>query len=70
MLYEQALFLKGADSLRAYAKLNFFPINHYSFSLEIWLPNFLCVALRKANIASKLLAFTGDIAFIHVVIPL
>jgi hypothetical protein len=32
---------------------------------ELGLPDFLGVALRKADIAAVLLAFTGDVAFLH-----
>ncbi len=62
---EQALFLEGADSLCANLKRDWFPINHDRFSLEVWLPNFLGMALGKANVTAVLLAFAGDIAFLH-----
>ena len=57
--FEEALFLEGADSLSAQFHLNFFAINNNGLLLKIWLPDFLGMALREADIAAVLLAFAG-----------
>ncbi len=58
-LIKQPLFLERTDCLRTEFHLDLFSVYYDSFGLEIWLPDFLGVALRKADIAAKLLAFTG-----------
>ena len=42
-----------------------FAIDHYGLSLEVGLPDFLGVALAKADIIAKLLAFAGEFTLIH-----
>lgn len=54
-----AFFLEGADSLGAKLHGDFFAVNHKSFGLEVWLPDFLGMALAEAHIVAILLAFTG-----------
>ena len=44
---------------------HFLAINDKSFSLQIWLPNFLGMTLRKTDVIAKLLAFTSDITLLH-----
>jgi hypothetical protein len=66
---EQALFLEGADSLGAQLHLDFFAVNHERLGLEIGLPDFLGMALAEANIAAILLAFAGEVTFLHRGIP-
>lgn len=62
---DQTLFLQGADSLCADLHRHLFAINNDGLSLEVWLPNFLGVTLRKADIAAELLALAGDFTFLH-----
>jgi len=64
---QDALFLERSDSLRADLQLDFFAINNNGLFLEVWLPHFLGVALRKADIAAILFAFAGNITLTHVV---
>ena len=49
------------------AKLHgdFLAVDHESFSLKIWLPDFLGVALREADITAVLLAFACKFTFLH-----
>lgn len=58
-LGDDAFFLEGADGLRAELHPDAFTVDHDGLGLEIWLPDFLGVAQRKADIAAELLAFTG-----------
>lgn len=58
-LDEKTLFLQGADSLRADLELDLLAVNDDSLSLQVWLPDFLCVALREADVVAVLLAFAG-----------
>ncbi len=46
-------------------KGDFLAINYDAFSLKIWFPDLLSVALRKAHVVAELLTFTGDITFLH-----
>ena len=62
---EEAFFLEGADGLGADFHSHFFAINHQGFGLEIGLPDFLGVALRKTDIAAVLFAFAGEFTFLH-----
>lgn len=62
---EQALFLEGADCLRAEFHFDLVAINDDCFGLKVWLPDFFSVALRKADIAAKLLAFACEFTFLH-----
>jgi hypothetical protein len=61
----QTFFLEGTNGLCADLQLDLLTINHDSLSLEVWLPDFLCVALREADIVAKLLAFTGEFTLLH-----
>lgn len=36
-----------------------------SFFLEVWLPDFLGVALREADITAELLALASDFTLVH-----
>ena len=44
---------------------HFLTVDHKSLGLEVWLPDFLGVALRKADIIAVLLSFAGEFAYIH-----
>ncbi len=62
---QQALFLEGADRLRAEFHGDFFAVDHEGLLLEVRLPDFLGMALREAHIVAVLLAFAGDVTFLH-----
>ena len=61
----EALFLESTNCLRTNLELHFFAVDKNSFLLQVWLPHFLGVALRKANAVAELLAFTGDFTLTH-----
>lgn len=65
----KTLFLEGAKGLGADLEFDLLAIDDDGFGLQVWLPNFLGVALRKADIVAVLLSFAGDITFLHRVIP-
>jgi hypothetical protein len=52
----RAIPRKKADSAAVYGD---------SLRLQVWLPNFFGVALRKADITAVLFAFAGEFAFLH-----
>jgi hypothetical protein len=62
---DETLFLEGAKSLGADLELDLFAVNDNSLGLQVRLPNFLGVALRKANVVTVLLAFAGDVTLLH-----
>jgi hypothetical protein len=62
---DQTLFLEGADGLSAELHFDLFAIDDDGLALKIWLPDLLGVALREADIVAVLLAFTGEITFLH-----
>jgi L-ascorbate metabolism protein UlaG (beta-lactamase superfamily) len=62
---QQTLLFEGTDSLGADLHLDLFAVDDNGLSLEVWLPDFLGVALRKADIAAVLLAFAGEFANLH-----
>jgi hypothetical protein len=66
---QQALLFERADRLRADPECNLFAIDNYGFGLQVRLPDFFSVALRKADIAAVLFAFAGEFASIHNDIP-
>lgn len=45
---------------------DFFPVEHEGFLLKVWLPHFLCVTHREADVASVLLSFAGEFTFLHI----
>lgn len=49
---------------------NLTAINNNCLFLQVRLPYFFGVALRKANIVAVLLAFTDDVAFTHYYSPI
>jgi hypothetical protein len=55
--------------LGAQLHLDAFTVDNDGLGLEVWLPNFFGVALRKADIAAVLLAFAGEFTFLHDRIP-
>lgn len=61
----QTLFLEGTDGLGADFHLHFFAVYHDGLGLEIGLPDFLGVALRKADVVAKLFAFAGEFTLLH-----
>ena len=61
----EAFFLQGADGLGADLELHLLAVNNNGLGLEVWLPDFLGVALAKADIAAVLFAFTGEFAYLH-----
>lgn len=58
-LGDDAFFLERADSLSADLHADFFAVDDDGLVLEVWLPDLLGVALRKADIVAKLFAFAG-----------
>jgi hypothetical protein len=66
---EKAFFLKAADSLGTNLQFDLFTVNNYSFGLQIRLPHFFSMALRKAYVIAVLLAFTCNITYLHIVVP-
>jgi len=66
---DEAFFLQGADSLRADLEADLLAVYNDSLVLEVWLPDFLGVALRKADIVAILFAFAGEFTFLHNVVP-
>jgi hypothetical protein len=64
-LLKQAFFLHGTQSVRADFDFNFFTTNGKSFGLQIRLPYFLGMALRKAHIVAVLLSFFIKIKSLH-----
>ena len=63
---QEAFFLQSTNSLSTDLELNLFTVDDDSLSLEIWLPDFLSVALREADIAAELLAFAGEFTLVHI----
>ena len=57
--------LKCSKGACADLESDFFAVDDKCFLLKVWLPNFLGVTLRKADIAAELLAFTGNFTFFH-----
>jgi hypothetical protein len=66
-MLEKAFFLQAADSLGTDLQLDLFTINNYSFGLQIRLPHFFSVALRKAYVIAVLLAFTCNVTYLHII---
>jgi hypothetical protein len=60
---DNTLLFEGADSFGAELHFDFFAVN--GFGLKIWLPDFLGVALRKADVVAVLFAFAGYITDLH-----
>ena len=58
-LSNDTLFLEGTDSLSAELHSDFLAIYYKCLGLEVWLPNFLSMALREAHIVAILFAFTS-----------
>lgn len=48
--------------------LDFFAVNNDRLHLEVGLPDLFGVALRETDIAAVLLAFAGEITFLHKVL--
>ena len=62
---QQTLLLEGADGLRAQLHRDLFTVDHKRLGLQVRLPYLFGVALREADIAAILFAFTGEIAYLH-----
>ena len=62
---DQTFFLHGAKRLSANLQRDLLAVNDEGLLLEVRLPNLFGVALRKADIAAVLLAFTGDVTLLH-----
>lgn len=58
-LNQKAFFLESADSLGRQFHGDFLAVDSKSFGLQVRLPYFLGMALRKAHIVAVLFAFTG-----------
>jgi uncharacterized protein involved in propanediol utilization len=62
---DYAFFAKSTDTLGADLQTDFFAVDNHSLVLEIRLPDFWGMALRKADIVAILFAFAGDITYLH-----
>ncbi len=62
----QALLLEGAERLGADLELDLLAADYDSLVLKVGLPDFLGVALGKADIVAVLLALAGYITFLHI----
>jgi hypothetical protein len=51
--------------LRTNLHFDLFAVNSKSFGLQIRLPYFFSMALRKAYVVAVLLAFTGNFTLLH-----
>ena len=54
---QDAFFLEGADGLGTKLHGNFFAVQHEGFVLEVRLPDFFGMALRKTDAVAVLFAF-------------
>lgn len=45
--------------------LHLFAVDHYGLGLEVGLPDFFGMALRKTDVMAILLTFTGEITLLH-----
>ena len=61
----EAFFLHSSKSASRDLEFDFFTVNDDRFFLKIWLPDFVCLALRKAYVVTKLLSFAGDFTLFH-----
>src|SRR6266568_3995031 len=62
---QQSFFLQGADCLCTNLEFYFSAVNNNSFLLQVRRPDLFGVALRKADIVAKLLAFAGNFTSLH-----
>lgn len=65
LLFNDTLFLEGADTRSRNIGLYLFTIDNQSFLLNIWLEDFAGFVLGKADVMSVHLAFSGDFTFCH-----
>jgi hypothetical protein len=68
--FNQSLFLEGAQSLGADLHGDFFAVDHNSLGLKVRLPDFLGVALGKADVVAVLLSLAGEFADVHSLLSL
>jgi Zn-dependent protease len=66
---DQPFFLKRTNSLGANLELDLLAVHNHSLVLQVWLPDFLGVALRKADIIAKLFSFAGEFTLLHKFVP-
>lgn len=64
-LGDDAFLLEGANSLRTNLHRNLLAVDHESLLLKVRLPYLFGVALREADIATKLLALASDFTLLH-----
>lgn len=62
--YDTLLF-EGANGLGADLHFDFFAVYDECLGLKVWLPDFLGVTLRKADVTAKLLALASDFTLLH-----
>ncbi len=65
LLGDNAFLSKGANSLRTDFHRNLLAVDFKSLLLEVRLPYLFGVALRKADVAAKLLALASDFTLLH-----
>jgi hypothetical protein len=65
LFLKQTFFLEGTDSRSANLEFDLFAVDNNCLSLEVWLPDFIGAAQRKANVLAVLLAFAGEFTFLH-----
>jgi hypothetical protein len=64
----QTFFPESSDSLSAYLKSHLLAIYHDGLGLQVGLPYFFGVSLRKANVVTKLLALASYFTLLHKVV--
>jgi hypothetical protein len=62
---DETLFLKRTNGLGADFHRNLVAIDDYGLGLEVWLPDFLGVALGEADIVAELLALASEFTLLH-----
>jgi hypothetical protein len=65
---DEAFFLQGADGLSTDLHGDLFAIYNDGLGLKVRLPDFFGVALRETDIVAVLFAFTGEFAFLHIIL--
>lgn len=62
---EETLLFESPYPSRTDLELNLLTINNNCFGLQIWLPGFFGTSKREGHIVPVLLAFAGNITFLH-----
>lgn len=62
---QSGLFFESTNSLGADFEADFLAVNNHGLGLQVRLPNFLGLFLRKGNIVPKLFALAGNFTYLH-----